>query len=54
LDRDDRIMEKFGTEFKQMTVTNGEKLKLIYDNWQDVHPNLQGYGQIVDVLVKYF
>lgn len=54
LDQDPAIMRKFGNEIKQMTVANADKLKLLYDNWNDVHPGLDGYQIIANRLADYF
>jgi len=54
MDANPEIMNKFGAELKPMAIYNAEKLELLYNNWHDVHPTLEGYGQIADVLVKYF
>jgi hypothetical protein len=49
----DEFMAKFGKEFKSMTIDAETKLKLIYKHWNEVHPDLQGYQQLTDALVKY-
>jgi hypothetical protein len=54
LAKDQRFMSKFGEEFKPMTIDAETKLALIYKHWKEVHPDLQGYQQLTDVLVKYF
>ena len=48
-----KIMAKFGTELKPMTIAAENKLKLICTHWKEVHPDLQGYQRLTDVLVKY-
>lgn len=54
LDNNEKIMAKFGTEVKQMTIKNAEKLELLYNIWRDVHPDLDGYKIIVDELLPCF
>lgn len=53
LSQTDFIMEKFGQEIKKMTIQNAEKLNLIVDNWQDVHPNFDGYTKIAECIKPY-
>lgn len=53
LANDSEFMQKFGNEFKQMTVTNATKLDLIYRNWNEVHPNIQGYEILAKKISKY-
>ena len=36
-----------------MTIAAENKLKLICTHWKEVHPDLQGYQRLTDVLVKY-
>lgn len=54
LDREPQIMNKFGTELKLLAIANADKLKLLYDTWQDVHPAIDGYEKIAKVLTNYF
>ena len=49
-----KFMQKFGTEFKLMTISANNKLDLIYNNWKEVHTDLAGYQTIVDKLLPYF
>jgi len=49
-----RFMQKFGKEFKPMTIDAENKLMLICKYWKEVHPDLQGYQRLTDVLVKKF
>lgn len=53
LDKEKPFMEKFGNEFKQLAIDNADKLDLIYKNWHEVHPDINGYQQIVDELLPY-
>jgi len=53
LDKEKLFMEKFGNEFKQLAIYNADKLNLIYKNWEEVHPPIQGYQCIVDKLLPY-
>jgi len=53
LDQDANFMLKFNNEFKQMAITNANKLALIYRNWNEVHPDIFGYQKIVDELLPY-
>ena len=52
LANDPTFMDKFGAEFKTMTIHATNKLELLYSTWHEVHPDIDGYQQIVDVLVK--
>lgn len=54
LDQDKEFLSKFNTEFKQMAVINANKLALIYKNWNEVHPDIQGYKKIVEQILPYF
>ena len=48
------FMSKFGPEFKEIAINSSHKFEESCRAWNgDVHPNIQGYQQIVDVLVKY-
>lgn len=47
------IMQKFGTDIKHMTIHNSDKLALIYKNWQEVHPNIDGYRILTEQLLKW-
>lgn len=49
---DKRFMSKFGIEFKSMTIDAETKLKLIYKYWNEVHPDIQGYQKLVDMLLE--
>jgi len=53
LDKEELFMKKFGNEFKQLAIDNANKLNLIYRIWKEVHPPIQGYQQIVDVLLPH-
>ncbi len=48
------FMQKFGNEFKQMTITVNRKLELIYNTWRDVHPTVDGYQQLAKQILKHF
>jgi hypothetical protein len=48
------FMQKFGTEFKPMSIVAAEKLDLIYSNWKEVHPDIVGYSKLIDELLPYF
>jgi hypothetical protein len=48
------FMQKFGEEFKLMSIVAAEKLDLIYKHWKEVHPNITGYSKLVDELLPYF
>jgi hypothetical protein len=54
LNKESNFMRKFGQEFKQLAVNNADKLDLIYQNWNEVHPDLHGYQTIVESLLVYF
>jgi hypothetical protein len=49
-----KFMEKFGKEFKLMTIDVENKLKLVYKYWNEVHPDLHGYQRLTDILIKKF
>lgn len=53
LSQNSMIMQKFGSELKQLTIQNAEKLELIYKNWQEVHPNIDGYRALTEQLLKW-
>lgn len=53
LDKDNHFMLKFNLEFKKLALINARKLDLIYKNWHEVHPDLQGYQKIVDQLLPF-
>jgi hypothetical protein len=53
LANDSKFMQKFDNEFKQMTIINATKLDLIYRNWNEVHPNIQGYEILAKKISKY-
>jgi hypothetical protein len=53
LDQNTKIMDKFGSELKPLAIANSEKLDLIYQAWNEVHPNLFGYQTIVDRILPY-
>jgi hypothetical protein len=48
-----KFMKKFGDEFKIMSIQSAEKLDLIYSNWHEVHPPIEGYQKIVDQILPY-
>ena len=54
LANDSKFMEKFGNQFKPMSIQNADKLSLIYQHWNEVHPDIYGYQKIVDQLLPYF
>jgi hypothetical protein len=47
------VMLKFGTEIKQIMLESSTKFDLINQQWNDVHPNLQGYMLLVEKIRKY-
>jgi hypothetical protein len=47
------FMSKFAQEFKALTIQNTDKLKLIYRNWNEVHPNLAGYEVLAKKITNY-
>jgi hypothetical protein len=49
-----KFMQKFGSEFKPMSIVAAEKLDLIYKHWKEVHPDITGYSKLVDELLPYF
>lgn len=51
LDTDPRIMKKFGSELKPMAIANAEKLVLVYEQWNDCHPKLDGFRKIAEQLI---
>lgn len=53
LAEEEKFMKKFGTEFKLMSIRSAEKLDLIYSNWHEVHPPIEGYQKIVDQILPY-
>jgi hypothetical protein len=53
LAEEEKFMKKFGTEFKLMSIQSAEKLDLIYSNWHEVHPPIEGYQKIVDNILPY-
>lgn len=54
LDQNTEFMLKFNLEFKNLAVINADKLKLIYCNWNEVHPDISGYRRIVDAILPFF
>jgi hypothetical protein len=51
LDTEAAFMHKFGTEFKEIAVKNTHKLDLIYRNWHEVHPDINGYRKITEEIL---
>jgi len=51
LDKELDFMRKFGQEFKQLAVNNADKLDLIYQNWNEVHPDIEGYRKITEEIL---
>jgi hypothetical protein len=51
LDKEPKFMKKFDHEFKQMVVDNALKLDLIYRNWHEVHPDINGYRKITEEIL---
>jgi hypothetical protein len=49
-----KFMEKYGTEFKLMTLNANQKLKRIYTEWKEVHPSIQGYQKLTDEIINQF
>jgi len=47
------FMKKYGSEFKQMTIDANRKLELIYSEWKEVHPSIEGYQRLVDEIIFY-
>lgn len=54
LSRNSKFMEKFSREFKPLTILANNKLQLLYDNWHEVHPSLDGYSVLTDQIIKHF
>jgi hypothetical protein len=54
LDNTPRFMRKFRSELKPMAIANADKLELIYSNWKEVHPNIQGYQKLSDQITSHF
>jgi hypothetical protein len=50
---EEKFIKKFGDEFKLMSIQSAEKLDLIYSNWHEVHPSIEGYQKIVDHILPY-
>jgi hypothetical protein len=48
------FMNKFGGEFKQITIDSALKFGESCRVWNDVHPDLHGYQTIVESLLVYF
>ena len=48
------FMRKFSKEFKPMTIQANRKLDLIYSNWKEVHPDINGYTILTEKLLEYF
>lgn len=48
-----RFMHKYGDEFKQMTIDANRKLELIYETWNEVHPDLTGYEILAKKIQEY-
>lgn len=46
------FMRRFGGEFKEMTISANQKLEAIYKNWNEVHPNIDGYNTLTDLVLK--
>lgn len=46
------FMNKFDIEFKQLMLDSSKKFEVCCKHWNDVHPNIQGYQKLVDVLIK--
>jgi hypothetical protein len=53
LDSNQQLMQKFGNEIKQIALESSAKFNLCCQHWGDVHPNLLGYQQIVDITMPY-
>jgi hypothetical protein len=53
MDSNQQLMQKFGNEIKQIALESSAKFNLCCQHWGDVHPNLLGYQQIVDVILPY-
>ena len=53
-DKHKPFMDKFGQEFKQLTLESSEKFDLICREWNDVHPTYHGYQLLAEHLVKLF
>ena len=51
LDKDLAFMRKFDQEFKQLAINNADKLGLIYQNWHEVHPDIDGYRKITEEIL---
>ncbi len=48
------FMDKFDIEFKQLMLDSSKKFEVCCKYWNDVHPNIQGYQQLVNILIKKF
>ena len=53
LDANQKIMDKFGTELKELAIVNADKVNLIINEWHDVHPPFSGYAVIADTILPY-
>lgn len=53
LDTNQAIMTKFGTELKELAIINADKLNLIINEWNDVHPTFSGYTTIANNILPY-
>lgn len=47
------FMAKVGTKFKELTIDVENKLALVYKNWNDVHPPIEGYQKLVNAILPY-
>ena len=48
------FIDKFDIEFKQLMLDSSKKFEVCCKYWNDVHPNIQGYQQLVNILIKKF
>jgi hypothetical protein len=48
-----KIMKKFPVEFKKLAIDNANKLNIIWRYWNDCHPKIEGYRQVVDKFLPY-
>ena len=53
LDANQNIMSKFGTELKELAIINADKINLIINEWNDVHPPFSGYTIIAETVLPY-
>jgi hypothetical protein len=53
IEKDNVLIVNFDTIFERACGLRGvDKLDLIYKNWREVHPDLNGYQKLTDVLIE--